>query len=111
LGGLVSLQGNRTFVRVTLVIAFVGGLATWLLAQYAIHIGASGLVFGYFGYLLARGLLEKTLTSLLITFGVIILYGSLLWGVLPGQHGISWEGHLFGFFAGILAARWRVNAQ
>ncbi|NNF15474.1 MAG: rhomboid family intramembrane serine protease, partial [Gammaproteobacteria bacterium] len=42
LGGLVSLQGNRTFVRVTLVIAFVGGLATWLLAQYAIHIGASG---------------------------------------------------------------------
>lgn len=111
LGGLVSLQGNSTFVRVTVVIALVGGMATWLFAQYAIHIGASGLIFGYFGYLLARGLVEKTLTSLIITCVVIIMYSSLLWGVLPHQQGISWEGHLFGFFAGILAARWRVHAQ
>jgi membrane associated rhomboid family serine protease len=70
-----------------------------------IHIGASGVVFGYLGYLLARGYFERSMTAIAMSLFVGTLYGSLIWGVLPTRVGISWEGHLFGFVGGVLAAR------
>jgi membrane associated rhomboid family serine protease len=105
LGFLVMLRGLGTFVGVSLLVMVLGGLAVWLLApSNTIHIGASGLIFGYVGYLLARGYFERSFGSLAIALVVAVLYGGALWGVLPGQPGISWQGHLFGFLAGVAAA-------
>jgi membrane associated rhomboid family serine protease len=105
LGFLVMLRGLGTFVGVSLLVIVMGGFAVWLLAPTnTIHIGASGLIFGYIGYLMARGYFERSLGSLAIALLVAVAYGGALWGVLPGQIGISWQGHLFGFLSGIASA-------
>lgn len=105
LGGLVCLQGRRQFLGVSLFIIVTGGAAVWLFGRMAYHIGASGLIFGYFGYLVARGWYERSIRSILIALVTLFLYGGLVWGVLPTNTYISWEGHLFGLLAGIVAAR------
>ncbi|XHX77081.1 MAG: rhomboid family intramembrane serine protease [Stenomitos frigidus ULC029] len=105
LGWLIMLRETSDFFWVSLVSAFVSGLGTWMFGSSGIHIGASGVVFGYLGYLLARGYFERSMTSIAMALFVGTLYGSLLWGVLPTRMGISWEGHLFGFVGGVLAAR------
>ncbi len=108
LGGLISLRGHSRLFWSSVFITFVGGALVWLTAGivtgYGIHIGASGLVFGYFGYLTARGLYERSLSSILISIAVIAVYGTIIFGVLPTQEGVSWEGHLFGLIAGVLYA-------
>jgi membrane associated rhomboid family serine protease len=106
LGWLVMLRRTADFYIVTAITLFVSGLGVWLTGPArSIHIGASGLVFGYFGFLLLRGYFERSLYALLFAFLVFIVYGGLLWGVLPQQSGISWQAHFFGFCAGVLAAR------
>jgi membrane associated rhomboid family serine protease len=105
LGGLVLAGGRGVFFGTTIFVIVLGGGAVWLLAPTGTnHIGASGLVFGYLGFLLARGIFEKSIAWFLLSLAVLIAYGGLLFGVLPGQPGISWQGHLFGFVAGIIAA-------
>lgn len=105
LGFLVMLRGLGTFIGVTLTIMVLGGLAVWLLAPgNTIHIGASGVIFGYIGYLLSRGYFERSFGSILIAIIVAVVYGGALWGVLPSDPRISWQGHLFGFLAGIVTA-------
>lgn len=105
LGWFVLLRGTRTFVVVTVVVVLVSGLGTWLIGPArSIHIGASGLVFGYFGYLLLNSWFERSLKSVMWAVLVFFLYGSLMWGVLPQGNGISWQGHLFGFIGGGVAA-------
>ncbi|MEL6856486.1 MAG: rhomboid family intramembrane serine protease, partial [Cyanobacteria bacterium J06607_13] len=66
---------------------------------------ASGVIFGYFGFLLLRGYFERSLSAIAFSIVVAFLYGGIIWGVLPTQPGVSWEGHLFGFIGGILAAK------
>lgn len=106
LGGILLARSVREFLIVTVLGMLLGGLGVWLIgAPNSIHFGASGLVFAYFGYLLFRGIFERSLPSIFIATVVAAGYGSMLLGVLPGQRGISWEGHLFGFLAGVLAAR------
>lgn len=106
LGGTVLLGGTRTFWRVSIFVTLAGGAAVWLFAgSFSNHIGASGLIFGYLGFLLARGYFEKSLPWMFASCLVLIVYGGLLFGVLPGRSGVSWQGHLFGFLAGIVAAR------
>jgi membrane associated rhomboid family serine protease len=84
----------------------VGGLGVWLFASpFSVHIGASILIFGYLGFLLFRGYFQRNLPSIFLSVIVGLLYGGLIWGVLPTQIGISWQGHLFGFLGGVLAAR------
>jgi membrane associated rhomboid family serine protease len=105
LGWFVLLRGTRTFLIVTLVTIVVSGFGTWLIGPAnTVHIGASGLVFGYFGFLLISGYFERSATAVLWSILVFFLYGSLLWGVLPQGNGISWQGHLFGFIGGGVAA-------
>jgi len=70
-------------------------------AANSVHVGASGLIFGYLGYLLARGYFERSLWAVLLGVVALVLYGGVLWGVLPGQPGISWQGHLFGLLGGV----------
>jgi membrane associated rhomboid family serine protease len=89
----------------------VGGLGTWLIGSPGVHVGASGLIFGYLGFLLARGYFERNFPSILLAIVVGSLYGGAIWGVLPTQPGISWEGHLFGFIGGVLAARFLARTK
>lgn len=104
LGGLLALTANRPLLAVNAVIVLGGGLAVWLFGARAIHVGASGLVFGWFGFLSARGVVDRQPVQIVVAILVVLLYGTMVWGVLPGQPGVSWEGHLFGALAGIAAA-------
>lgn len=108
LGSLVFLSGLKRWAQVTSFVIVVSGIATWLLARSGNHIGASILVFGWFGYLIASGWFERSFKSILIALLVIVLYGGLIAGVVPTDSGISWEGHLFGALAGGAAA-WLLN--
>ncbi len=104
LGGLICLQDRKLFVEVSLIIIIGSGLALWLLGRPAVHAGASSLIFGYFGFLLASGWYAKDLQSIVIALVVLIFYGGMIIGILPLRAYVSWEGHLFGLLAGILAA-------
>jgi membrane associated rhomboid family serine protease len=102
---LVLIGGTKYFFRVTAVVVIVGGLGVWALGRGGAHVGASGLVFGYFGFLVARGLYDQKLRSIFIAGLVAVLYGGMIWGVLPTLPGVSWEAHLAGLVAGVFAAR------
>ena len=105
-GWLVMLRRTEDIFPVTAIVVVVGGLGVWLFGRdHAIHLGASGLIFGYLGFLLLRGWFERSLGSLAFSILIGVLYGGMVWGVLPSSPYISWEAHLFGFAAGILAAR------
>ena len=106
LGWLVLLQGLDNFYALSVAILLVSGLGTWIFGRAAIHLGASGLIFGYLGYLIARGYLEVTLMTLGLAFVVMLLYGDQFWTMLPDSDDttLSWEGHMFGFLGGVLAA-------
>ncbi|WP_203336290.1 rhomboid family intramembrane serine protease [Nocardioides limicola] len=107
LGFLILLSGVGRWLMVTLVVWVVGGVGIWVVgAPQSIHAGASILVFGWLIYLMLYGLFSRRLGHLAIGVAVIIYYGGALWGVLPGQSGVSWEGHLFGAVGGGLAAWW-----
>jgi membrane associated rhomboid family serine protease len=103
LGFLAGMRDVRKFLWASLIIIVVGGLGTWLTSPDVITIGASGLVFGYFGYIMARGVFDRRLLDIVIAVGVGIAYYGILVGLLPNQQGISWQGHLFGLIGGVLA--------
>jgi membrane associated rhomboid family serine protease len=106
LGWLVMLQETSDFFIVTGLTMLVGGLGVWLFAAPgSIHIGASILIFGYLGFLLLRGYFQRNIPSIFLSILVFLLYGGTIWGVLPSRPGISWQGHLFGFLGGVLAAK------
>jgi membrane associated rhomboid family serine protease len=105
LGWLVMLGGIPQFFVVVAVTMIVSGLGTWLFgSSNSVHIGASGLVFGFLGFLITRAYFERSLVSIALALFVFVLYGGILLGALPLQSGISWQGHLFGFIGGALAA-------
>ena len=104
-GALLLSRGVRYFLKVTLAIVLLGGLALWLMGRSAAHIGASGVVFGFFGFLVVRGLYERRLSSIAVTALVILVYGGMVFGVLPRDDQVSWEAHLFGLLAGVVVAR------
>lgn len=107
LGWLVMLRETSDFVTVTLYSMVVAGIGTWVFGvPNSLHIGASSLIYGYLGFLLLRGYFERNASSIYISIMVFLLYGSVVWGVFPTQAGVSWQGHLFGFIGGILAARY-----
>lgn len=104
MGGLLVATTTRALLPVNFVVIGLGGSLVWLFGSSAIHIGASGLVFGWFGFLVARGFVDRSPITLGAALVVGVFYGSILWGVLPGQPGVSWEAHLFGAIAGAVAA-------
>ena len=115
LGGLVGMRGAGTLLAISIFIVVFAGGGVWLVGREGVHIGASGLVFGYFGYLVARGFFERSLVSILIAVAVAVFYGGLIFGVLPLDGFVSWEGHLFGLIGGVITAwmqgRGRVQRQ
>ena len=106
LGFLTLATGIARGLLATAIIWVVGGLGVWLFAQPGSnHAGASVLIFGWIVFLIVRGFLNGRTTEILIGVAVFLLYSGALLGVLPGQPGISWQGHLFGAIGGFLAAR------
>lgn len=107
LGGLVMISGRQKFLLVSLWVTVIGGSGVWLLGgSQTIHLGASLLIFGYLGFLLSRGFIERSLGGIAFSLLLLFVYGGMLYGMLPGQPGISWLGHLCGFLAGISGAFW-----
>ncbi|MDP9822277.1 rhomboid family intramembrane serine protease [Nocardioides massiliensis] len=107
LGFLVLAADLTRGIAVTLVIWLVGGAGTWLIApDYTIHLGASTLIFGWLVYLILRGVFSLRIGEILLGVVLLVAYGGVLWGVLPGQTGVSWQSHLFGAVGGALAAWW-----
>ncbi len=105
LGAIIAVSGALRLFSVTAIVTTIGGLGTWLISPpHTITIGASGLVFGYAAYLVARGIFNRRLGQIAIGVIVILVWGSALLGGLLPQDGISWQGHLFGGIAGILSA-------
>ncbi len=104
LGALVLVQGQPTFWLMTLFVMLVGGLGTWFLGKpNTLHVGASGVILGYFGFILASIFFMPDLATILVAGIVVVLYIGLIWQILP-RKGVSFTGHLFGFLGGILAA-------
>jgi membrane associated rhomboid family serine protease len=115
LGFLVTLAGMSRFVWATAIIWIVGGLGTWLIGDIGScrmetnHIGASGLIFGWLAFLLIFGWLTRHLWWIVTGLVVLFVYGGILWGAVPVLDrcgGVSWQGHLCGAIAGVLAAYW-----
>ena len=112
LGFLTLATGVARGLAATAVIWVVGGLGVWLFAQpLSNHAGASVLIFGWIVYLVVRGFLNRRSIEIFIGVAVFLLYSSVLLGVLPGQPGVSWQGHLFGAIGGFLAARLLTTRQ
>lgn len=105
LGFIAALRGIARFLMVCLTIMVIGGLGVWLAAPaHTNTAGASGVIFGLFGYLLVRGFVDRRALDVVVGLLVGVLYGSILWGVLPSATGVSWQGHLFGLLGGVAAA-------
>jgi membrane associated rhomboid family serine protease len=106
LGWLIMLRETSDFFVVSAITMLVSGAGVWLTGEPgSIHIGASGVIFGYLGFLLFRGYFERSAVSLFVSLFVGFAYGSMIWGILPTLPGVSWQGHLFGFIGGAIAAR------
>jgi membrane associated rhomboid family serine protease len=105
LGGVIALSGLARVILVTAIVALVGGVGTWLVASgNSVHVGASGLVFGYAAYLVGRGVFTRSLLHLGVGVVVGFVWGGTLLSGLAPQDGISWQGHLFGAVGGFVAA-------
>lgn len=108
-GFLAMAAGVGQWVAVTATIWVIGGLGVWLTApDDSVTVGASGVAFGWLAYLLVRGIFTRSIGQLGVAAVLLFLYGGMLWGLLPGAADISWQGHLFGALAGVLAA-WLVS--
>ena len=104
LGALVLRRDESQFLKVSLAIALTQGGLLWMFGRKVAHVGMSGVIFGFFGYLIALGWFSHTTPDLWAAAGVLIFYGGMLVGVAPARNGTSWEGHLFGLIAGVAAA-------
>lgn len=101
---MVLIQGMLVFWQVTVFIMVLGGLLVWLLGRRALHVGASGLVMGYWAYLMMSSYTHFSVNTVILALICLIYFGNMLVNIVPTRDGTSWEGHLFGLMAGVLAA-------
>jgi len=104
LGGLLLTNGRNKFWITTISVILLSGILVWLFARGSYHVGASALIFGYFGALLGNAFFERSFSSLIIGLITVVLYGGLLWGILPLRSYISFEGHFFGLISGVFCS-------
>jgi membrane associated rhomboid family serine protease len=102
-GWVLLLSGLRTFLTVTAIVVIVGGALTWLLGPtHTVIVGASGMIFGWLGYLLARAYFSRKLKWIVVAVLVLIFFGTLLFGLFPSINSdVSWQAHVCGFAAGV----------
>ena len=111
LGFLVLMTGIARGLGVTATVWLIAGIGVWLTGPaHSSEIGASVLIFGWLTFLLARGLFTRSVGQILLGLVVLVLYGGLLWGVLPNDPRVSWQGHLFGAIGGVIAA-WLLSSR
>lgn len=105
LGLIAAIPSPRRFLWMTLVVIVVEGVGTWLSSPAnTVTIGASGVVFGYFSYLLLRGVVDRRPADVLVSIGIAIAYGSYMWSAVGfGVSGVSWQGHVAGLVGGVVA--------
>jgi membrane associated rhomboid family serine protease len=94
----------RISVKAFAWIWIMTGIWVWIAAHSGSHIGASGMVYGLAGFLFFSGVFRREPRSIALSLVIAFFYGGMVWGVLPGQKGISWESHLFGAVAGAVCA-------
>lgn len=112
LGWFVMLRSTQDFLIVMLASLLASGFGIWLFGGAStIHLGVSGVVFGLFGYLLARGYYERSMVAIAMAVVAFMIYGGMVWGMLPLQNGVSWQGHLFGFIGGAMVAYLQVRTN
>lgn len=104
LSAIVLFFYRKVAVPAFLIIYFLSGLAVWLFARPAFHIGASGFIYGLVAFVFWNGVFRKNIKSIALALIVVFYYGSMIFGVLPLQEEVSWEGHLFGALAGVFAS-------
>ena len=102
---LLNQYGQQRFLKLSAFLIITTGILVWLFARSSFHVGASGVIYGYFGYLLLIGWVSKQLVPMLMSLFVGLFYGGMIFGVLPLNQYVSWESHLFGFLMGLLATR------
>jgi membrane associated rhomboid family serine protease len=102
-GFLAAYRGVKKFLAVTVLIILVSGLGAWFVEPVnTVGAGASGVVLGYFGYVIVRGLFDRHLIDIVIGFVMALCFAYQFAALLPGQAGIGWEAHLFGFAGGVV---------
>lgn len=106
LANMILIGGHDLFYQLTVFVVLAGGWLTWLFGRRALHIGASGLNMGYWAFLLVRAYREPGLISIAIAFVCLYYFGGLAFDLFPRQERVSWEGHLFGFLAGLVYGIW-----
>lgn len=104
LANFILIQGVSVFLHITALLILGSGLLVWCFAVPGLHIGASGVITGYWGYLVAHAYYRNTATSLILAAICVFYFASILWSVLPGKKHVSWQGHLFGLIAGLCVA-------
>jgi membrane associated rhomboid family serine protease len=111
LGFLVGLTGLGRFIGATAIVWVLGGLGTWVIGNWGappgvetVHIGASGLIMGWLTFLIVFGFFTRQVWQIVVGVVVFFVYGSVLLGVFPGTLGVSWQGHMSGAIAGVVAA-------
>jgi membrane associated rhomboid family serine protease len=102
---LMLQYGTKRTLYVSVFIVMCTGILVWLFARPAMHIGASGLIYGYLGFLILAGIMSTRIKLLGISLLVAFFYGGLIFGLLPNRPFVSWESHLFGFLSGLIAAK------
>lgn len=110
-GVLIYLEGVRNWLIATLTIVASSGLLVWLVSPSgSVTAGASGVIFGWLAYVLVRGFFTRDIKQILLAAAVLLVYGGMLWGVLPMDAEVSWQAHLGGLLGGVLAA-WLLNGR
>lgn len=97
-------KGPMTFYWVTLVVVLLGGFGVWLFGRKAIHLGASGVISGYFGYILVTAYTQPSYTTIFLAVFIFYYFGTIFLGLIPKEERVSWESHVFGFLSGVLCA-------
>lgn len=104
LANFILIQGNPYFLHVTFIIMLISGFLTWCFAKKGIHVGASGVITGYWSLLVSDIYQQGTLTAIILGIVCLYYFAGILFAIFPGEKGVSWQGHLFGFLAGILVS-------
>ncbi len=100
---LVLLSGLTNFIVISLCIILLSGLCVWLVGRPALHVGASSVIMGYWGYLIVNAIMYPSIITILLIIFCFYYFAGLVASLLP-KNGTSWEGHIFGFIAGLIVS-------